>query len=33
VLELLGIVRCLQYGNWTARVTPYERKMASDFEV
>jgi hypothetical protein len=33
VRELLGIIRCLQHGNWKARPKPDTRDMAEDFEV
>jgi hypothetical protein len=33
LLELLGIIRCLQHGNWDAHYKPYTWKMAGDYEV
>ena len=33
VLELLGIVRCLQHGNWHAGNKPSPRDTAGDFEM
>jgi len=33
LLELLGIVRCLQHANWDTHYKPYTRDTADDFEV
>jgi hypothetical protein len=33
VLELLGIVRCLQHGNWKGRTKPDLRDMAGNYEI
>lgn len=33
VLELLGIVRCLQHGNWNPRIKPDPRDMAHNYEI
>ena len=33
LLELLGIIRCVQHRNWEAHCQPYTWKMAGDYEV
>jgi hypothetical protein len=33
VLELLGVVRCLQHGNWNARIKPDPKDMAGNYEI
>jgi hypothetical protein len=33
VLELLGVVRCLQHGNWRPQIKPDVKDMAGNYEI
>lgn len=33
VLELLGVVRCLQHGNWNAQTKPDVKDLAGNYEI
>jgi hypothetical protein len=33
VLELLGIVRCLQHGNWNPHIKPDAKDVAGNYEI
>ncbi len=33
MLELLGIIRCLQHGNWNVRTKADPRDMAGNYEI